>query len=54
VLYYSNAILARSFPTLGKYVSLAITLVNAGMTVPAIFLVDVRPPHAAPCRAESR
>jgi hypothetical protein len=46
VLYYSNAILARSFPTLGKYVSLAITLVNAGMTVPAIFLVDVRPPRA--------
>lgn len=41
ILYYSNAILGRSFPTLGPYVSLAITLVNMLMTVPAIFLINV-------------
>jgi hypothetical protein len=41
VLYYSNAILAKSFPTLGPYVSLAITLVNVIMTFPAIFLIEV-------------
>lgn len=41
ILYYSNSILGRSFPTLGPYVSLAITLVNMLMTVPAIFLINV-------------
>jgi hypothetical protein len=41
ILYYSNAILGKSFPELGAYVSLAITLVNVIMTFPAIFLIEV-------------
>jgi hypothetical protein len=47
ILYYSNAILAKSFPDLGPYVSLAITLVNVIMTFPAIFLIEVCRMHTS-------
>lgn len=40
VLYYSNAILGKTLPSLGPYVSLAITVVNAAMTFPPIFLIE--------------
>ncbi|KAI0057110.1 general substrate transporter [Artomyces pyxidatus] len=40
VLYYSNDILSRSLPELGPYVSLGITVVNALMTFPPIFLIE--------------
>ncbi|KAF9257812.1 general substrate transporter [Marasmius fiardii PR-910] len=40
VLYYSNDILSQSLPELGKYVSLAITVMNVLMTFPPIFLVE--------------
>jgi hypothetical protein len=41
VLYYSNAILSKTLPDLGPYVSLGITVVNAIMTFPPIVLIDV-------------
>ncbi|TFK42786.1 general substrate transporter [Crucibulum laeve] len=40
VLYYSNAILSRSLPDLGPYVSLGITIVNVIMTFPPILLIE--------------
>ncbi|GLB35157.1 putative major facilitator superfamily, sugar transporter (TC 2.A.1.1) family protein [Lyophyllum shimeji] len=40
VLYYSNAILSKSLPELGPYVSLGITVVNALMTFPPIILIE--------------
>lgn len=40
VLYYSNNILSKSLPDLGPYVSLGITVVNAIMTFPPIFLIE--------------
>ena len=40
VLYYSNAILGKTLPSLGPYVSLAITVVNVAMTFPPIFLIE--------------
>uniref|UniRef100_A0A0W0G814 Major facilitator superfamily (MFS) profile domain-containing protein n=1 Tax=Moniliophthora roreri TaxID=221103 RepID=A0A0W0G814_MONRR len=40
VLSYSNDILSKSLPELGKYVSLGITVVNVLMTFPPIFLVE--------------
>ncbi|KAH8829613.1 general substrate transporter [Flagelloscypha sp. PMI_526] len=39
VLYYSNTILGRSLPGVGPYVSLGITVFNAIMTFPPIFLI---------------
>lgn len=42
VLYYSNDILGKSLPSLAAYVSLLITVVNAAMTFPPIFLIEVR------------
>jgi len=40
VLYYSNDILSKAFPDLGPYISLLITVVNAVMTFPPIFLIE--------------
>ncbi|TDL27218.1 general substrate transporter [Rickenella mellea] len=40
VLYYSNDILAKTLPDLASFVSLGITLVNALMTFPPIFLIE--------------
>jgi len=40
VLYYSNNILGRTFPSGASYISLAITIVNVVMTFPAIFLIE--------------
>lgn len=40
VLYYSNAILSKSLPSLGPYVSLGITVVNVLMTFPPIILIE--------------
>jgi len=40
VLYYSNAILSKTLPELGPYVSVAITIVNVIMTFPPIFLIE--------------
>ncbi|KAG7086730.1 hypothetical protein E1B28_002663 [Marasmius oreades] len=40
VLYYSNDILSQSLPELGKYVSLAITVMNVLMTFAPIILVE--------------
>ncbi|KAF5387155.1 hypothetical protein D9615_001699 [Tricholomella constricta] len=40
VLYYSNAILSKSLPDLGPYVSLGITVVNVIMTFPPIILIE--------------
>ncbi|TFK46028.1 general substrate transporter [Heliocybe sulcata] len=40
VLYYSNAILSKSLPDFGPYVSLGITVVNAIMTFPPVFLIE--------------
>lgn len=42
MLYYSNAILSKSLPDLGPYVSVGITVVNVIMTFPPIFLIEVR------------
>lgn len=42
VLYYSNDILSKTLPDLGPFVSLGITIVNAIMTFPPIFLIEVR------------
>ena len=41
VLYYSNNILAKSFPDLGPYISLGVTVVNVLMTFPPIILIEV-------------
>lgn len=42
VMYYSNDILSRVVPLeAAAYTSLGIAVLNAIMTVPAIFLVDV-------------
>lgn len=41
MLYYSNAILSKSLPDLGPYVSVGITVVNVVMTIPPIFLIEV-------------
>lgn len=41
VLYYSNNILAGVIPN-AAYVSLGITVVNALMTFPSIYLIEVR------------
>lgn len=41
VLYYSNTILSKSFPDLGPYISLSVTVVNVLMTFPPIILVEV-------------
>ncbi|KAG2020515.1 sugar transporter, variant 3 [Coprinopsis cinerea AmutBmut pab1-1] len=40
VLYYSNDILSKSFPSLGPYLSLGITIVNVLMTFPPIILIE--------------
>jgi len=40
VLYYSNAILSKSLPDFGPYVSLGITIVNVIMTFPPIILIE--------------
>ncbi|EGN96140.1 hypothetical protein SERLA73DRAFT_170556 [Serpula lacrymans var. lacrymans S7.3] len=40
VLYYSNDILSKSLPEVGPYVSLGITVMNALMTFPPIFLIE--------------
>lgn len=40
VLYYSNAILSKSLPDFGPYVSLGITILNAIMTFPPILLIE--------------
>jgi len=40
VLYYSNNILAKSFPNLGPYISLGVTVVNVLMTFPPIILIE--------------
>jgi len=40
VLYYSNDILSKALPDLGPYISLLITVVNAAMTFPPIFLIE--------------
>jgi len=40
VLYYSNNILGRTLPALAAYISLVITIVNAIMTFPAVFLIE--------------
>jgi len=40
VLYYSNAILSKTLPDLGPYVSLGITVVNVIMTFPPVFLIE--------------
>ncbi|KAF7322678.1 25S rRNA adenine-N(1) methyltransferase [Mycena chlorophos] len=40
VLYYSNAILSKSLPDFGPYVSLGITVVNVIMTFPPIILIE--------------
>ncbi|KAM6500706.1 General substrate transporter [Amanita muscaria] len=40
VLYYSNAILSKSLPDFGPYVSLGITVVNVLMTFPPILLIE--------------
>ncbi|KAF5324746.1 hypothetical protein D9611_004518 [Ephemerocybe angulata] len=40
VLYYSNDILSKSFPALGPYLSLGITVVNFVMTFPPIILME--------------
>ncbi|KAF9459362.1 general substrate transporter [Collybia nuda] len=40
VLYYSNAILSKSLPDFGPYVSLGITVVNVLMTFPPIILIE--------------
>ncbi|KAH8108460.1 general substrate transporter [Phellopilus nigrolimitatus] len=40
VLYYSNAILGKTLPTFAPFVSIGITVVNAAMTFPPIFLID--------------
>ncbi|EIM82522.1 general substrate transporter [Stereum hirsutum FP-91666 SS1] len=40
VLYYSNDILSKALPDLGPFVSLGITIVNAIMTFPPIFLIE--------------
>lgn len=42
VLYYSNKILGKTLPSLGPYVSLAVTIVNVAMTFPPIVLIEVR------------
>lgn len=42
VLYYSNKILGKALPAFAPYVSLGITVVNAAMTFPPIFLIEVR------------
>lgn len=44
MLYYSNAILAPTLPERAPYISLAITVVNVLMTLPLMFLIEVRPP----------
>lgn len=41
VLYYSNKILGKTLPAFAPYVSLGITVVNAAMTFPPIFLIEV-------------
>lgn len=41
VLYYSNKILGKALPAFAPYVSLGITVVNAAMTFPPIFLIEV-------------
>lgn len=41
VLYYSNDILSKALPDLGPFVSLGITIINAIMTFPPIFLIEV-------------
>ncbi|KAF8226251.1 general substrate transporter [Tricholoma matsutake] len=40
VLYYSNNILSKSFPDLGPYISLGVTVVNVLMTFPPIILIE--------------
>jgi len=40
VLYYSNDILSRAIPDAAAYVSLGITVVNAIMTFPPIYLIE--------------
>ncbi|KDQ60586.1 hypothetical protein JAAARDRAFT_31553 [Jaapia argillacea MUCL 33604] len=40
VLYYSNAILSKSLPEFAPFVSLGITVVNAIMTFPPVFLIE--------------
>ncbi|KAL5532926.1 HGT20 [Sanghuangporus sanghuang] len=40
VLYYSNKILGKTLPSLGPYVSLAVTIVNVAMTFPPIILIE--------------
>ncbi|KAL0947270.1 hypothetical protein HGRIS_013392 [Hohenbuehelia grisea] len=40
VLYYSNAILSKTLPDMGPYLSLGITIVNAIMTFPPIILIE--------------
>jgi SP family facilitated glucose transporter-like MFS transporter 3 len=40
VLYYSNAILSKTLPDIGPYVSLGVTIVNVIMTFPTVFLIE--------------
>ena len=42
VLYTSNAILSRVIPGAEGYISLGIAVLNAIMTFPAVYLIEVR------------